>query len=196
MSAKPIKVTAFAALVAGALAVIVALFGFGGPSPTFAQTDTTAPTISSIAITSDPDENDSDLGAYSTGRSGGSIVASSNWASGVYRIGDDVQVTVMFSENVTVTGSPQLELAIGSRNRTAEYESTDGSAVVFSYTVAEGDSDSNGIAIRANKLTLNSGSIIDAADNDANLSHNALADQDGHKVDGIRPRKGRRQASA
>ena len=110
MSAKPIKVTVFAALVAGALAVIVALFGFGGPSPTFAQTDTTAPTISSIAITSDPDENDSDLGAYSTGRSGGSI--------------------------------------------------------------------------------------IDAADNDANLSHNALADQDGHKVDGIRPRKGRRQASA
>ena len=188
MSAKPIEVTVFAALVAGALAVIVALFGFGGPSPTFAQTDTTAPTISSIAITSDPDENDSALSAYSTGRSGGSIVSSSNWASGVYRIGDDVQVTVMFSENVTVTGSPQLELAIGSRNRTAEYESTDGSAVVFSYTVAEGDSDSNGIAIRANELTLNSGSIKDAADNDANLSHNALADQDGHKVDGIRPR--------
>ena len=109
-------------------------------------------------------------------------------ASGVHRIGDDVQVTVTFSEDVAVTGSLQLEPAIGSSNRTAEYESTDGSAAVFSYTVAEGDTDSDGIAIRANKLTLNSGSIKDAADNDANLSHNVLTDQDDHKVDGIRPR--------
>ena len=129
-----------------------------------------------------------DLGAYSIGRSGGSIVQSTDWASGVYRIGDDVHVTVTFSENVTVTDSPQLELTIGSSNRTAEYESTDGSVVVFRYTVAEGDTDSDGIAIGANKLTLRSGSIKDGADNDANLSHNALADQDGHKVDGIRPR--------
>ena len=188
MSAKPIEATIFAGLVAGVLAAIVALFGVDGLPRAFAQSDTTSPAISSVAITSDPDENDADLGAYSIGRSGGSIVSSSNWASSVYRIGDDVQVTVMFSENVTVTGSPQLELAIGSSNRTAEYESTDGSAVVFSYTVAEGDSDSNGIAIRANKLTLNSGSINDAADNAANLSYNALADQNGHKVDGIRPR--------
>ena len=153
-----------------------------------AQVDKEGPTVSSIAITSDPDENDADLGAYSTGRSGGSIGQSSNWASGVYRIGDDVQVTVTFSEDVTVTGSPQLELAIGTNNRTAEYESTDGSSAVFSYAVAEGDTDSDGISIGGNKLTLNSGSIKDAADNDANLSHNALADKDGHKVDGIRPR--------
>ena len=149
-----------------------------------AQADNEAPTVSSIAITSDPDENDAGLGAYSTGRNS----QSSNWASGVYRIGDDVQATVTFNENVTVTGSPQLELAIGSGNRTAEYEGTDGSAAVFSYTVAEGDSDTDGISIGANKLTLNSGSIKDAADNDANLSHNALTDQDDHKVDGIRPR--------
>ena len=176
------------AFVAGLLAAIVGLFWFDGPSPVSAQADTTAPTVSSVAITSDPDENDADLGAYSVGRSGGSIVQSSNWASGVYRIGDDVQVTVTFSEDIIVTGSPQLGLAIGSSNRTAEYESTDGSAAVFSYTVGEGDTDSDGLAMGANKLTLNSGSIKDAADNDANLSHNALADQDGHKVDGIRPR--------
>ncbi len=150
--------------------------------------DTTAPTISSVAMTSDPDENDADLGAYIVGRSGGSIVQSTNWASGVYRIGDDVQVTVTFSENVTVTGSPQLELAIGSNSRTAGYESADGSAVVFSYTVAVGDSDSDGIAVAANKLTLNGGSVKDAANNDADLSHNALTAQAGHEVDGVRPR--------
>ena len=155
-----------------------------GPPTTFAQSDTTAPTVSSVAITSDSDENDADLGAYSVGRNS----QSTNWAAGVYRIGDDVQVTVTFSEDVAVTGSPRLELAIGSRNRNAEYESTDGSAVVFSYTVAEGDRDSDGIAIGANKLTLNGGSIKDTSDNDANLSHNAIAAQDGHKVDGIRPK--------
>ena len=113
---------------------------------------------------------------------------STAWDSGVYRIGDDIQVTVTFSENVTVTGSPQLELAVGSNNRTASYDSTDGTKVVFSYTVAEGDTDSDGITIGANKLTLNSGSIKDGADNDANLAHSALAAQDGHKVDGVRPR--------
>ena len=173
-------------LVAGASVAIAALFWADGPPSTFAQTDTTAPTISSIAITSDPDENDADLGAYNLGGPG-RVSESTNWASGVYRIGDEVQVTVTFSENVTVTGPPQLELATDPRNRTAAYESAEGSGVVFSYTVAQGDWDNNGIAISANKLTLNGGSIKDAANNDADLSHNALAAQDGHKVDGVRP---------
>ena len=171
---------------AALLAATIGLFGSCGPPSVSAQTDTTAPTISSIAITSDPDENDADLGAYNLGGPG-RVSESTNWASGVYRIGDEVQVTVTFSENVTVTGSPQLELATDPRNRTAAYESAEGSGVVFSYTVAQGDWDNNGIAISANKLTLHGGSIKDAANNDADLSHNALAAQDGHKVDGVRP---------
>ena len=158
--------------VAGVLLGIAVLFGFNGPHAAFAQADTTAPTISSIAITSDTGDDNS----YRR-----------RDALGVYSIGDSIQITVTFNEDVSVTGAPQLELAIGSSNRTAEYESTDGSAAVFSYTVAEGDSDSDGIAVAANKLSLNGGSIKDAAGNDANLSHNALAAQDGHMVDGIRP---------
>ena len=173
-------------VLAGILAAIAALFVMNSSPISFAQIDTTAPAISSVAITSDPDENDADLGAYESGGPGRSS-PSTAWASGVYRIGDDVEITVTFSENVTVTGSPQLELAIGSNNRTAEYDSTDGSAAVFSYRVAEGDPDSDGIAVAANKLTLNGGSIKDAANNDAALSHSALAAQDGHKVDGVRP---------
>ena len=158
--------------VAGVLLGIAVLFGFNGPHAAFAQADTTAPTISSIAITSDTGDDNS----YRR-----------RDALGVYSIGDSIQITVTFNEDVSVTGAPQLELAIGSSNRTAEYESTDGSAAVFSYTVAEGDSDSDGISVAANKLSLNGGSIKDAAGNDANLSHNALAAQDGHMVDGIRP---------
>ena len=97
-------------------------------------------------------------------------------------------MTVTFSENVTVTGTPRLELYIGGPGKTAAYESVVGSTVVFSYTVAERDWDNDGIAISSNRLTLNGGSIKDAADNDADLSHVALSAQEDHKVDGIPPR--------
>ena len=159
------------ALVAGMVAALVGLFEFNGPSPVSAQADNTAPTVSSLAITSDTGDDDTNFDD-----------------DGVYGIGDSIKVTVTFSESVSVTGTPQLELDIGDgTGDAAEYESVAGSAVVFSYTVAEGDLDDDGIAIGANKLTLNSGSIKDAADNAANLSHDALSAQTGHKVDGVRP---------
>ena len=126
-----------------------------------------------IAITSDPDDDDSTFAFW--------------YDEGVYGIGDDIEVTVTFNGNVTVTGSPRLELTIGSSAKNAAYKSANGSKVVFGYTVAVGDNDTDGIAIGSNKLTLNGGSIRDAADNAANLSHGALSAQSGHKVDGIRP---------
>ena len=132
--------------------------------------DSTSPTVSSIAITSDTGDEES------------------TWDDdGIYGIGDIISVTVTFSEDVTVKGSPRLELNIGGAAKKAEYKSAVGSKVVFSYTVAEGDSDSDGIAISENKLTLNGGSIKDAADNAADLTHDALAGQADHQVDGVRP---------
>ena len=128
-----------------------------------ATPDNTAPTISSVAITSDTGDD------------------------GVYGIGDNIEVTGTFSEDVTVTGSPQLELTIGSRARNAAYKSATGSKVVFSYTVASGDNDTDGIAIGVNKLVLNGGGIEDNAGNSADLSHIALSTQPSHGVDGIRP---------
>ena len=132
-----------------------------------------AATQPNIAITSDPDDDDSTFAFW--------------YDEGVYGIGDEIEVTVTFNENVTVTGSPRLELTIGSSAKNAAYKSADGSKVVFSYTVASGDSDTDGISIAADKLTLNGGTIKDAADNAANLSHSGLSAQSGHKVDGIRP---------
>ena len=145
--------------------------------PVIAQADTTPPTISSIAITSDPDDD--------------TWIDGSAFQSGVYGIADRIEVTVTFSEDITVTGSPQLKLDIGGSAKTAAYESIDGRAAVFSYTVAEWDNDTDGVAIGANKLTLNGGSIRDATDNAADLSHEAIAAQIGHKVDGVRPRLSR-----
>ena len=41
--------------------------------------------------------------------------------------------------------------------------------------------------MEANRLTLNGGTIKDEADNAAELAHEALAPQAGHRVDGVRP---------
>ena len=169
-TAKLISMALVTALVAGIFVAIVGLLWFDGPSPIFAQTDTSAPTISSVAITSDTGDDEVYLDD-----------------DGVYGIGDKIEVTVTFSEYVTVTGSPQLELTIGAGAKNAAYKSTTDNKVVFSYTVAVRDSDTDGVSIGASKLSLNGGSIKDAADNAADLSHDALAAQEDHRVDGIRP---------
>ena len=160
---------AFAAI-CGVLVAIAGLFWIDSPPKLFAQTDTTSPTVSSVAITSDTGDDEVYLDD-----------------DGVYGIGDKIEVTVTFDEDVAVTGSPQLEITIGSNAKDAAYKSTTGSKVVFSYTVAVGDSDTDGISVGADKLSLNGGTIKDGADNDADLSHSALSAQSGHKVDGIRP---------
>ena len=126
--------------------------------------DTTAPTVESLAITSNP-------GSAQT-----------------YAAGDEIEVTVRFSETVVVTGTPQLRMRVGTRNQTAGYDSGTGTAaLVFAYEVDEGEEDTDGVSIEANRLSLNGGTIEDAADNPADLAHEAVAAQAGHKVDGVRP---------
>ena len=122
--------------------------------------DTTAPTVSSVAITSDPGDDDA------------------------YGLGDAVEVTMTFSEDATVTGTPLLELDFDGTAKTASYRSASGADVVFSYTVALDESDADGIAIGADKLSLNEGTIKDVAENDATLTHAAVAADSGHRVDG------------
>ena len=101
-----------------------------------------------------------------------------------YKIGDKIQVTVTFNESVTVTGTPQVALTIGSASKQASYTTTGSTTtkLVFEYTVVIGDEDTDGISIAANKLTLNSGTIKDAVGNAATLTHAALATQSSHKV--------------
>ena len=126
--------------------------------------DSTAPTVRSLAIISNPGSDQT------------------------YAAGDEIEVTVTFDETVEVEGTPQLRLRVGSRNRTAGYETGTGTAVlVFAYEVADGDDDTHGVSIAAGRIDLNGGTIKDEADNDAVLDHEAVAPQAGHKVDGVRP---------
>ncbi len=123
------------------------------------------PTVSSLAISSDP----------GTDRT--------------YALGDEIQVTVTFSETVEVTGTPQLRLELGGGRRTAAYEGGSGSVdLVFAYEVADGDSDmADGVGVEADSLSLNGGTIRDTSDNPAGLDHDGLTANASHKVDGVRP---------
>ena len=52
---------------------------------------------------------------------------SSTAANGTYKVGDVIPITVTFSANVTVTGTPQLTLETGSSDAVVNYSSGSGS---------------------------------------------------------------------
>ena len=96
---------------------------------------------------------------------------SSVTANGTYGISDVVQVTTTFSEEVFVTGTPQLALETGSTDAVVNYSSGSGSNTLnFNYTVAAGHISSDLDYMGTTSLTLNGGTIKDAAGNGANLT--------------------------
>jgi len=118
------------------------------------------------------------------------ITSATGIQNNLLNAGDNVSVTVTFSENSPVTGTPQLTLAVGEDNHTADYTSSGSGATtkVFKYTIQAGDNDTNGISIRANALALNSGTIMDPAGNNATLTHIAVLDNSSYMVDTEAPR--------
>ena len=94
---------------------------------------------------------------------------------------------VTFDEPVTVTGAPQLNLTIGDSVKAAAFKSAEQAAVTFEYLVTEGDADEDGISVAADALSLNGGTIRDAAGNDALLNHPAPDGIYDNPVDGVRP---------
>ena len=105
-----------------------------------------------------------------------------------YRLGEQIRVDVTFSEAVTVTGTPQIGLTVGSATRQAAYDATrsKGTLLVFTYTVQATDADPDGISVAADALTLNGGTISLASDTTtvAARRHAALATDGTRKVDG------------
>ena len=125
-----------------------------------------APTISTIQFTSDPGPDDT------------------------YGIDDDVEVTVTFSRDITLDtsgGTPELELNVGGSAKGAECaaHATALDSLVCTYEVAENDGDANGIAIGANSLTLEGGTIKDVGGiTPGNIAHSARPSNPAHKVNG------------
>ncbi|KOF01322.1 hypothetical protein OB69_18210, partial [Roseivirga seohaensis subsp. aquiponti] len=93
---------------------------------------------------------------------------SSTKVDGSYGLGEVIVVAVTFDEAVTVTGIPQLELETGSVDRKVDYSSGTGTnTLTFNYTVQMGDESADLDYKATNALTLNGGTIKDAAGNDA-----------------------------
>ena len=119
-----------------------------------------APSVSMVALTSDPGPD------------------------AIYALGDEIEATVRFDKSVTVTGTPQLGLTVGSHVRPATHSGGAGDVLTFSYQVVEGDSDTDGVSIAADSL---SGTIRDSANLAAGLTHAEVEDDAGHRVDAVRP---------
>ena len=117
-----------------------------------------------------------------------------------YVRGERIRVWVEFDKDVTVTGSPRVALTIGGLTRYADYSgfsvavAADGGTIIdndvlsFDYFVQATDRDEDGVAIPANALALNGGTIKHAGDGttDAGLTHDAAPADPTRKVDGSR----------
>jgi alpha-tubulin suppressor-like RCC1 family protein len=108
-------------------------------------------------------------------------------ANGSYILGSNLDFTVNFSENVTVTGTDStLGLTIGTVAKTATYLSKTENSITYRYTVQAGDTDTDGIAVTT--LTLNTSTIKDAGGNNATLTLSGLPSLLLVKVDGVVPK--------
>ncbi|NVJ47468.1 MAG: Ig-like domain-containing protein, partial [Cytophagia bacterium] len=105
-----------------------------------------------------------------------------------YGIGDNLDFELTFSQEVTMTGSPTIDLTIGSETVTASLQGsvTASTTATFRYTVEEGDLDTDGISI-GSTINLNGGTLKDAFDIDALADLNNVPSLAAILVDGVKP---------
>ena len=99
-----------------------------------------------------------------------------------YDTGDIIKIRVTYSEAVDVSGTPTLDLAIGSSTVNAQYQSADSTdtQLVFAHTVTASDLDSNGFQVKEHSLD---GNIKrDGTQVDTDLLHNKLITSLGERV--------------
>ena len=114
-------------------------------------------------------------------------LASNAGMDATYALGDTIRISLTFSEAVDVTGAPQLAIDMDPADwgtKWAEYESGSGTtSLVFAHTVIEPNYSSRGVALLANTLKLNGGSIKSASSQaDAALTHAGLDHHSHHRV--------------
>jgi DNA/RNA endonuclease G (NUC1) len=116
-----------------------------------------------------------------------SSISSTVPANGTYITGQTLNYSVTFTEPVIVIGAPGIGLILNTGGSAqASYVSGSGTATLqFQYTVASGNADSDGVTT-ASSISLNGGSIKDAAGNNA-ATGVTFASTAGVLVDGIAP---------
>ena len=103
-------------------------------------------------------------------------------ADGAWTPGEKVEVTLTFSESVTVgtaDGTPSIGLQLsGTQAQRAPYASGTGTAkLVFGYTLTDADGPHSTLRVPPDSLALNDGTIVSTADStiDADLAHDGAA---------------------
>lgn len=109
-----------------------------------------------------------------------------------YRIGDRIEFTVNFDQNVNVFQRPAFTFMMGddmnADAKTARYDSGSGTrSLVFDYTVREMDRDDDGISVASGRTFLaNVGTITETSSGvEANPAIPEMPDQRGHAVYGF-----------
>ena len=117
-------------------------------------------------------------------------------ANDTYGLGEDIEITVTFSEAVTVKGDEvegdiEFGLNAGGRKQARLKSGSGATELVFAYTVQAGDTDANGIWIGNHDtdwptFDLQGGQSVVGVDSglDALLEHEQEGTQGDHKVDG------------
>lgn len=131
-------------------------------------------------------------------------VGSNPGVDNTYERGDAIRVLVRFDHDMTVTGTPQINLQLGSSTVAAAFQGVQdgddysltatGRVLAFTYTVQAGDVDDDGISVVANSLSLHGGTIVDTDGNEPLLGHEAVTFA-GHLVGIVPPEFANAQTS-
>ena len=118
----------------------------------------------------------------------GVSVVSSPASGDTYMLGETIRVQVTFDAAVSVTGTPRLSIDMDPAHwgtKHAAYAGGGGTtSLTFSHAVVEPNHSTQGIAVLANSLALDGGTIRSAASQeDAALAHSGLGHDSDHKVD-------------
>ena len=110
-------------------------------------------------------------------------------SGGRYRRGERIEVSVTFSQPVTVSGKPAMTptigLEVGTAVRRAGYFTRAApNVLVFGYTAIREDVAADGIAVPENGIALEGATITGSRGTAALLGHGALAADTAHRVDG------------
>ena len=99
------------------------------------------------------------------------VVGVSSPVDGTFGLNDTIAINVQFSEEVTVTGTPQLTLETGDVDRTVNYVSGSGTnTLTFGYTVLAGDVSGDLDYASTSALGFGDGTIKDLNNNFAVLT--------------------------
>ena len=128
----------------------------------------TGPTVTDVDVTSDAGSDD------------------------FYELGETIHVSLTFSEAVDVSGAPQLKIDMDPAywgTKVVPYVSGSGTdTLTFAHVVIEPNYSMQGIAVLANSLALNGGTIKSASSQaDAALGHDGLDHQSAHRVNWLYP---------